>query len=216
VRPRAPAPPSWRRAVLQTIRASASEPTPLQNLYGPLNTAQESRVILLEQMRRSVVIVAVLAALSTPAAVLAAERAGGDGTLVVKNGSAPTTVPVVSMKITGSVIGQVDQGKIVIDPGPNSDATPEVTGAEWTGSSKLSQTAQVWRGTQFKFRAVGGTFTILIYGTGVDLVAVGKGTVQLAGLPDTPHGDGVYSRNGADFMSLPGTQTDKLALGATG
>ena len=36
-------------------------------------------------------------------------------------------------------------------------------------------------------------FTIVIYGSGVNLVAVGTGTVQLAGMPDTPKGDGRYS-----------------------
>ena len=50
----------------------------------------------------------------------------------------------------------------------------------------------------------------------MNLVAVGKGTVKLAGIPDTPVGDGKYSLNGVDFVSLPGTQTDKLSIDANG
>jgi hypothetical protein len=92
-----------------------------------------------------------------------------------------------------------------------------VTGAEWRGDSKVSDTAQVWRGQNFKFRAVAGkNMVVLVYGSGVDLVAIGKGTVRLAGLPDTTVGDGKYSLNGADFVSLPPTQTDKRAVASNG
>ena len=57
---------------------------------------------------------------------------------------------------------------------------------------------------------------MLVYGTDVNLVAVGTGTVRLAGMPDTPNGDGRYSLNGDDFVSLPGVQTDKRSIGTNG
>ncbi len=170
-------------------------------------------------MRRLSVIFVLFSALAVPAAALAATVTPGDGSLVVKNGSAPVGTPVVVLQITGTVIGQVGgYGKIVIDAGPNADATaePQVTGAGLPSDSPRSPTAQVWKATNFKFRAVGGTYTLLVYGSFVDLVAVGSGTVRLAGLPDTPVGDGRYSRNGDDFVSLPGTQTDKLLIGTNG
>src|SRR5205823_5315934 len=104
-----------------------------------------------------------------------------------------------------SVIGEVDsQGKIVIDSGANG-VTPEVTGA---GPAHLDPkdpdgTAQYWKSGAdgFKFRAVGGTFTILIYGSDVNLFALGKGWVKLAGMPvgsGTSGSDGRYSLNGND------------------
>ena len=167
-------------------------------------------------MRRLSVILGLFSVIAVPAAALAAPTAVGDGSLVVQNGSAPVGTPVVQLTITGSVIGHVDHGKIIIDTGVSGDA-PDVTGAEWRGDSTRSDTAQVWRGQNFKFRAVAGkNMVVLVYGSGVDLVAVGKGTVKLAGLPDVGVGDGKYSLNGADFVSLPGTQTDKRAIGSNG
>ncbi len=171
-------------------------------------------------MRQIVVTFVVLAALAAPAAALARPTATGDGSLVVKNGEAPAGVPVVMLKITGSVIGHIDYGKVVIDAGA-SDAVPQVIGAGRPGVSTKSDTAQVWPASgktlDITFRAVQGTYTVLVYGSGVSLVAAGNGTVRLAGLPDTPHGDGQYSLNGDDlFTSLPGTQTARLLIGTGG
>lgn len=173
--------------------------------------------ILLDEMRRLVLVIASLAALAAPAAVLAAKSASGDGSLVVRNGSAPKG-PVVMLRITGSVIGEVKgNGRLVVDPGVNADP-PEVSGATLDRKSKLaSETAQAWTSNDgFKFRAVDGTFTILIYGEGVNVVALGKGWARVAGTPGIAVGDGRYSLNGADFRSLPGDLSDKLFLPANG
>jgi len=172
-------------------------------------------------MRRLSVTLGLLTVLAVPAAAVAMPSATGDGSLVVLKGSAPLGVPVAVLQITGSVIGQVaGQGRLVIDAGPNADGTaePQVTGAGLPGGLPArSPTAQVWKATDFKFRAVGGTYTVLVYGSGVSLVAVGTGTVRLAGMPDTPGwADGKYSLNGDDFLSLPGVQTDKRSIGSTG
>lgn len=169
-------------------------------------------------MRRLPVILAALAALAAPATVIGASRAAGDGSLVVTNGSAPAGTPVVVMTITGSVIGNVDHGRIVIDGGPNnpdSARTPQITGAE-SCVTRDGETAERCKGDKFSFRAVGGHYIVFLYGTGVNLVAVGTGTVRVAGMPDTPIGDGRYSVNGTNFVSLPGVQTDKLTVGSNG
>ncbi len=127
--------------------------------------------------------------------------------------------PVVALTITGAAIGHVDQGHIVIDdPTPNNGAAPEVTpgtGPFWRKDSPVSDTAQIWGGTDFKFRAVGGKYTILIYGSGVDVVVLGTGTVTLTGLVDDPHNDGTYSLNGKAWVSLPGVTTKQLTIGST-
>ena len=167
-------------------------------------------------MRRLPVIFAVFAALVTPVAATAASRAAGDGSLVVKHGQAPSDTPVVALRITGSVIGYVGLGgRIVIDGGPtNPDSAryPQVTGVPCI--TRDGETAQRCKGDKFSFRAVGGTYTVLVYGTDVNVVAVGSGSVRLAGVPGLPSGDGSYSRNGNDFVSLPGVQTDRLTIGS--
>jgi len=171
-------------------------------------------------MRRSVVLGACLAALALPAAVSATLAAPGDGSLVVRNASGPRSgnAPVVALTITGAAFGHVDQGHILIDdPTPTNGATPEVTagtGLLWRKDSTVSDTAQIWGGTDFKFRAVGGKYTILIYGSGVDVVVLGTGTVTLTGLADDPHNDGTYSLNGKAWVSLPGVASKQLTIGS--
>jgi hypothetical protein len=168
-------------------------------------------------MRRLVLFFAFCGVLAVPAGVLAARTSPGDGTLVVQGAQAPNGVAAVKLTITGSVIGQVSgTGKIVIDSGV-SGTDPQVTGAGTPDRVKGFPTAQKWGYAEnFKFRAVDGTFTILIYGSDIDLVAVGTGTVSLTGMPDTPKGDGRYSLNDGGWRSLPGAPTDKITIGANG
>lgn len=166
-------------------------------------------------MRRIVVLGACLGALALPAAVPAMRDAPGDGSLVVKNASGPHNVPVVALTITGAAIGHVDQGRIIIDdPTPNNASSPEVTGAD-SRKDLPGTTAQVWSGTNFKFRAVAGKYTIVIFGSGVDVVALGTGTVTLTGLVDDPRNDGTYSLNGKAWLSLPGVTAKQLTIGST-
>lgn len=174
-------------------------------------------------MRRLALLFLALAALAVPAAALAATSAGGDGTLVVQHGQAPYSGPdraaVVSLTITGSVIGQVTgQARIIIDQTATSPL-PEVTGADYSKDSTISDTAKIWYSNAaggFRFRAVGGTYTIVIFGNDVSLVAVGTGKVQLAGTPDARKTDGQYSLNGDPWKSLPGTPTPRLVIGSNG
>ena len=167
-------------------------------------------------MRRLSVIFASAAALAVPVVALAG--ASNDGSLVVHNGQAPVGTPVVVLSVTGSVIGNVDHGKIIIDGGPNAvdnSRAPQVTSGARCATPD-GDTKQTCKGDKFSFRAVGGHYTLLVYGTGVDVVAVGTGWAKLAGIPDLGPGDGKYSVNGADFASLPGLQSDKLLIGTNG
>jgi hypothetical protein len=169
-------------------------------------------------MRRLSVMFAVGAALVVPVVALAGTGPSTDGSLVIQHGAAPLTplTPVAVITITGSVIGTVAHGRVVIDGGPNVDPSkaPQVT-QNAQCITRDGETALRCKGDNFSFRAVGGKYVLLVYGTDISLVAVGTGTVRLAGVPDTPHGDGRYSLNGADFTSLPGTQTDKLPIASS-
>jgi hypothetical protein len=166
-------------------------------------------------MRRIALVSLALAALAAPASAFAFKQSPGDGVLVVKNASAPKGTPVVQLTITGSVIGQTtDQSRIVIDTGPKGP-NPEVTSALGPFPVRLSDTAQAWSsGNGFTFRVVGATkAVVLIYGSGVSLVAIGTGSVVLAGTPDMTSGDGRYSINGNDFVSMPGQPIKQLIAG---
>jgi hypothetical protein len=168
-------------------------------------------------MRPLAILFACLTALAVPTGALALHSSAGDGTLVVKNGWAPDKVPVVKLTVkSGSVIGQIGSGTIIIDSGPKG-VTPEVTGADYTKPNAKSDTAQEWSSTDpMKFRVVNGHFTIVIYGSGVNVFAVGNGSAILQGQPDTPKGDGRYSLEGADFVSMPGSPTKQLLFGDNG
>jgi hypothetical protein len=168
-------------------------------------------------MRRLAFICAPLLALAVPAAAWAFSLSPGDGSLVVKNGTAPKGVPVVTLVISGAAIGRVTGlGTIVIDDAtPQDPFSPEVTGWDW--HKDVSDTATKWSGTSMKFRAVGGTYKITIYGSGVYLSAIGHGrVVSLAGIPDTGSGDGVYSFNDDPFKSLPANPLTQVLLAAPG
>jgi hypothetical protein len=159
---------------------------------------------------------------AVPAAAVASRDTANDGVLVVKNGQAPyfplniakSTPVIVLRNFAGTVIGQTtDQSRIVIDSGPKG-VPAEVTGAGASSSVPQSDTAQAWSSVNgFKFRAVDGKFTILVYGSGVNLVAIGTGIVTLAGMPDTPVRDGRYSVNGGEFVSMPGQPLKQLISG---
>ena len=146
-------------------------------------------------MRRLALIVGLVSAIAVPAAAVAGIGAPDDG-VVVQSGQAPynpggaPNVPVVQLTITGSVIGQVYRHRQARHRRrPERRRRREPPGDRRRAAARPrcgATTAQVWTGTGFKFRAVGGTYTVLVYGSGVNLVAVGTGTVRLAGQPDEP------------------------------
>jgi hypothetical protein len=171
-------------------------------------------------MRRLVVTCVVLLAVAGPAAAALTRPSTGEGTLVVQNadngdGIAPGARPVVTLVIHGFVIGQVaEQGRIAIyDLDPTDQSTPEVTGAlshedvsrtVRTQDGLQTQAGTQWTGTGFRFRAVDGTYRVVIWGSGVYLFASGdQGRVWFTGQADAPLGDGRYSLNGDPWRSLP-------------
>jgi len=163
-------------------------------------------------MRRLVVIGVVLLGLVVPAAASAVVPGTDEGWLVVRNGDNGDGIsydarPVVTLVISGFVIGHVsDQGRIAIyDLSATDQSSPEVTGATRVRDLSLANGADgtMWKGTDFTFRAVNGTFKVVIWGSGVYAFAGGQGTVTLTGSADTPLSDGQFSLNGGDWRSIP-------------
>lgn len=172
-------------------------------------------------MRRLVLTCVVLLAVAGPAAAATVTTPSrGESTLVVQNadngdGIAPGARAVVTLVIHGFVIGRVaEQGRIAIyDLDQTDQSAPEVTGAVSredvsrtvrTPEGTQTQTGTQWTGTDFRFRAVDGTYRVVIWGSGVYLFASGdQGRAWLTGQSENPRGDGKYSLNGETWRSLP-------------
>lgn len=171
-------------------------------------------------MRRIVLIGLALAALAAPAAAMGLRKSPGDGTLVVKSASAPDGVPSVTLVIKGTVLGHVSSGSpdvadaVVIDDLTGSgDFSASEVGGTFLSTKNVSSTRTKYLGSDFRFRTVEGDYyKVTIYGTGVNLFAVGQGKVTLQGMPDPTVNDGRYSINGQDFKSLPPAPTAWLQI----
>jgi hypothetical protein len=165
-------------------------------------------------MKRILLSCALLAALAVPVAASARERAQAKpGYLVVRNAAGDggiTGHAIVTLVVHGFVLGSVSQGNearvdIYQLPTPGGQgapqATPNVTPTivRWNGRK-----GQEFRGSGFRFRALGGYYRVVVRGSGVYLYAGGvNGRVTLHGSSFDPRGDGTYSIDGRAFRSLP-------------
>jgi hypothetical protein len=134
-------------------------------------------------------------ALAAPVAASARPAAPGDGTLSVRNADGQVRVTV-----RGAVIGKVERGWLtVVDPSKECDALlvweNDTPPREWTTAD--GETACTYRGTDLRFRFVGGLNELRVGGAGIYLSAVGKGTVRLKGTA------GTYAVNGGRYTDLP-------------
>ena len=143
---------------------------------------------------RSLLVVLASAALALPGLAWAASSAADDGTLAVKNGDG-----VVFVAARGTIIGACDKCKVsIVDPSPDDGAPPVVSGYE--GHKDLSDTHDLYSGTDIRFRIVGGIFRIKVAGYGIDLGVVAKGWGRIQAYDSNT---GTYSVNGAPRRPLP-------------
>lgn len=149
-------------------------------------------------MRKLLLTTAAALVLVLPALAAAHSLGLSDGTLAVRDGVGKVRVTAV-----GGLIGRLDRGKVtLVDPVDGDGTRPIVSGCEFAKFRDLDSggTLAVCKGTKLRFRLVGGRFTMIVTGTGIDLSVVGHGNVLLSGQGDD---DGKYSLNGEDFRSLP-------------
>lgn len=145
-------------------------------------------------MRRIVVFVALLAALAIPAAPTAASTA--DGTLSVKRGRG-----AVTLKLKGTVIGRVRQGRVrVLDFRPFDDNVPQITGCR---VRQPALNVRVCTGRNIGFRVDERRYNVSVRGSGISISAVGRGAVVVDGVGETGRPDGVISIDNAPYQSLP-------------
>ena len=150
-------------------------------------------------MRRLLLIPALIA-LALPAFAFAYVDAVGDGAVIVRDASGRVVI-----QAKGGVIGRFDQGALVVrDPNPDDELEAVVTGAAKTRT--VDDFVTVYSGKNIRFRFIGGRFKITLRKdtTGIDLAAIGKGTVTLQGAGTFD--DGTYSFNGEKPKLLPLTE----------
>jgi hypothetical protein len=141
-----------------------------------------------------------VAALVLPAAAVAGARGAGDGTLVVRDANAKVDVT----KARGTIFGHLDKGWLTVtDYNPDDSRAPEVNGWETSYPSTLTGTTWVYKGADIRFRFFGGRYSITVYGSGIDISAVGKGTVTVRGLTSVVDGNyGTFAVDGQKFVPI--------------
>jgi hypothetical protein len=146
-------------------------------------------------------LVGLLAVLVVTGTAAARSDGSSDGTLTVKNADGR----VVIIGSRGAVIGHFDRGQVTIkDPNPNDNVGPIVTGADATQS--LNEKTTRYSGANIRFRMIGGSFSVTVFGTNIDLSVIGKGLVTLDGTLGAGanlNDDGTYAVNGGAPQPFP-------------
>jgi hypothetical protein len=154
---------------------------------------------------RPLLLILLVIGLAAPAGALAVKELPGDGNLVVDNARG-----VVTVRARGGIIGRFDSGRIVIeDPVEGDGSGPVVHGARII--RELGPTTTLYIGEDVRFRLIGGTYRVTITATGMDISAVGRGTVTLDGslFSEQP---GRFQIDGGSWQSMPDIAT-RFTLG---
>jgi hypothetical protein len=144
-------------------------------------------------MRRLLGLTLLLLAITVPLAVAAGTPT--DGTLSVKRGKG-----TLALKVTGTIIGHVNSGRIQIrDFRPNDANAPQ-----WSCKRhRISKQVSYCTGRNLGFRVEDGRFTVNVRGTGISISAVAHGEVDIDGTGDNGLNDGVMSIDNEPYQSLP-------------
>jgi hypothetical protein len=152
-------------------------------------------------MRRfSLIVIVLLFAL--PATALANAGAIGDGSLSIANANASSIIVAGH----GLIYGYVDQGAVtVFSYVPDDSNQFQISGA-------ASPTKPVTGGTRYAGSAmrflISGTYALKFEGSGINLSAVGKGTVTAAGVDSsTASSNGTLAVSGGKPQPLGRNQT---------
>jgi hypothetical protein len=112
---------------------------------------------------------------AAPVAV-ASVRATGDGLLELHGVDATSAVITGSR---GSLWGQMDNGRLTVTDPTLGDGQIYVTGAD--RSHPVNENVTIYWGKDIRFRVTGGKYRLSFKGSGIDLSAVGVGTMTILG-----------------------------------
>jgi hypothetical protein len=103
------------------------------------------------------------------------------------------------LDMRGSILGRLANGMVTV-----TDQTPRDPYTATVGGKKVKQTQLAprtirYKGQSLRFRMVGGSWRVVVRGSGIAISAVGRGTVTLQADRLSPLDDaGVYSLDGVD------------------
>jgi hypothetical protein len=142
-------------------------------------------------VRRTLLIV--LAVLALPTAAAATQVAVGDGSLGVTGGSGTLFV-----QGRGVIYGHFASGTLMVLDYKSDDgvSVPAVSNAR----GKLVRGSGVFSGTDVRFLLPSGRYTVELIGVGIDMSAVGKGSIVATGIGSFD--DGSYTVNGGKPQPL--------------
>jgi hypothetical protein len=164
-------------------------------------------------MRRILLSCVCAAVLMLPAAAsgrASAQPKSKPGFLVVRKAAGDAARPVVVLVVHGFVLGRISttqEARVDIYhlPSAKGEGLPDAVGADVSHRpvSYRGLPGTEFRGSGYRFRAIGGFYRVVVRGAGLYLFAGGAGNVRLRGSATYPHTDGTYSVDGAAFRSLP-------------
>jgi hypothetical protein len=163
-------------------------------------------------MRQILLSCALLAVLTAPAVAVAARTSGHGrpGYVVVRKALDDGGIagrPVVTLVVRGFVLGRIAQEgqvDVVQLPSVSGQGAPQATSGAFSKSIRRGKaTGREFTGSNFRFRAMGGLYSVTVRGSGVYLFAGGHGHVTVRGSSRYKRTDGWFSVNGSRFRSLP-------------
>jgi hypothetical protein len=127
-----------------------------------------------------------------PAVAGGARQRPNDGTLSVRAAKG-----VVQVAARGTIIGRLTKGQVLVQHPPA--LSPVVKGGRLR---QLTNKRVMRQGRNIRFRLTGGFYRLRVSGRGIEINAVGRGSVTMDG--DERYADtGLYSLNGDDFLPVP-------------
>jgi hypothetical protein len=153
---------------------------------------------------RRICLMLLAAALAAPAVAVAVSRATGDGSLAVSGASG-----TIYIQGSGVIYGHVDQGTLMVLQYKPDDgvSVPAVSSSK----EKFIRGSGVFTASDVRFLLPSGQYTIELIASGIDISAVGKGSIAATSLSQPGSSaplslgstaDGTISVNGGKPLAL--------------
>jgi hypothetical protein len=158
---------------------------------------------------RRICLMLLAAALAAPSLALAGAQAAGDGSLTVSGANG-----TIYIQGSGVIYGHLDQGTLMVlqykpDDGVSSPAVS-------SSKTKFARGAGVFTASDVRFLLPSGQYTIELIASGIDLSAVGKGSIVATSPSQPDQSSPPGAASGSDgTLSVNGSKPLPLTKGST-